>query len=217
MQSSAGQLIKEMLSDEQGAAYQLLQHYFSGLPIESLTPLLCHKNSYVRKGAMFIASELGEKVQILIDSIAPLVHDLDKHTAWYAMESILLCASGAYSDRFIAVVGELDNNAEPLRRLAMRLISKGNRSQLEGAKRRCEELGDSASIHEECLQTLIDGDRVESNAVRQMLDSNNQLVRFYGAIAANRLRWVYPELLDYAASNTNPDVKRFATEALEGR
>lgn len=131
------------------------------------------------------------------------------------MESVSLCASGHYSDRFVAVVGQLSNDAEPLRRLAMRLISKADRSQLEGAKRRCKELSGCDSVHEHCLQILIDGDSVVDDAIRQMLDSDNKLVCLYGAVAANRLRQEYPDLIEYAASNTNAHVRKFAIEALE--
>lgn len=92
---------------------------------------------------------------------------------------------------------------------------KADLAQLLGARSRCEELGEAALVHAKCLQILIDSESGEGRNVREMLDSNIELVRLYGAIAANRLYRMHPELLEYAASNSNQDVGMFATEALD--
>ncbi|MES2789348.1 MAG: hypothetical protein V4719_06980 [Planctomycetota bacterium] len=218
--TKALQLIRELLSDpvdfeNRGRGNELLQFYGDGISLDSLLPLLSHHHVSVRGTAMFVAAELGVRGRPLVDAIAPLVDDSDSHIAWDAMESIFLCTTDTFMERFVVVVKQLGNSSRPLRHLAMRLISKADLAQLLGARSRCEELGEDALVHAKCLQILIDSESGEGRNVREMLDSNIELVRLYGAIAANRLYRMHPELLEYAASNSNQDVGMFATEALD--
>jgi hypothetical protein len=211
------QLIKELLDDpvdfeNRGRGNEILGLYYNGI-LDSIRPLLSHPNASVRGTAMFVAAELGIVSRPLIDAIAPLTDDLDPHIAWDAMDSVLVCATDIFADRFVFVVKQLDNNLAPLRRLAMRLISKASLPQLCGAQSRCAELGNSALVHEQCLQVLIDSECSEISDPEEMLESNTELVRFYGAIVAQRAMAVRPQALEFAAANTNSDVKQFALEA----
>lgn len=210
-------LIEELLDDpvdfeNRGRGNEILGLYYNGI-LDSLGPLLSHPNVCVRGTAMFVAAELGTISRPLIDEIAPLTSDSDPHISWDAMESVLVCATDMFADRFVVVVQQLENNLAALRRLAMRLISKAYISQLHGAKSRCGELGDSGPVHDKCLQILIDSECNEVNNIQYMLDSNTELVRFYGAIIAKRAMAIRPQGLDVAAANTNLDVKQFALEA----
>ena len=66
MSHEPNQLIEAMLADpiafeEQGRANELLKHYFSGFPLDTLRPLLRSENVAVQRNASFIASELGSR------------------------------------------------------------------------------------------------------------------------------------------------------------
>jgi hypothetical protein len=211
------QLINELLDDpvdfeHRGRGNEILGLYYDGI-LDSLRPLLSNPNISVRGTAMFVAAELGIGAQPLIDAIAPLTDDPDPHIAWDAMESVLVCGTDIFADRFVVVVKQLENNLAALRHLAMRLISKASPSQLYGAKSRCGELGNTAVVHEQCLQILLDSECSEACDPHEMLESNTELVRLYGAIMAKRTMAICPQALELAASNSNPDVKHFALEA----
>jgi hypothetical protein len=211
------QLIEELLDDpvdfeNRGRGNEILGLYYDGI-LDTLRPLLSHPNVSVRGTAMFVAAELGIGSQPLIDAIVLLTDDLDPHIAWDAIDSVLVCAIDSYSSHFVVVVKQLENNLAALRRLAMRSISKARLSQLYGAKSRCGELGKTALVHEQCLQILVDSECGKVYDSHKMLDSNTELVRLYGAILAKRTMSIHPQALEFAAANTNPDVKQFALDA----
>ena len=111
-----GELLRNPVDfDSQGRAYQLLQDYFVGLSVETLSPLLLHQDGCVRRSAIFVASELGGRVQQIIDHIVPLVHDPDPRIAWDAMESVMLCSNGAKVEYFAVIVRELENESGSLK------------------------------------------------------------------------------------------------------
>jgi hypothetical protein len=211
------QLIKELISnpvefENHGRGNELLKCFEGGESLNSLRPLLSHENSSVRGTAMFVVSELGTGGCQLLDAIIPLVEDSDPHIAWDAMESVFLCSNEKLPDSFFVVVRKLESPSGPLRRLAMRLISKASPRQLIGARNRLEEFGKNFLIHGYCLQVLINGKTIDYNSIKQMLDCDKRLVRLYGAIAANRLFQEYPDLLELASLNTDPDVQKFVSE-----
>jgi hypothetical protein len=216
------QLINQLLRDpidfqNRGRGNELLSFYFNGSALDSLRPLLSHQHKSVRGTAMFVAAELGVEGRPLIDAIVPLTDDTEPHTAWDAMESVFLCATDTFADRFVFVVKQLENTSGPLRQLAMELISKAQVSQLHGALSRCEMLGESAPIHEKCLSILVDSRRDEVRDANEMLESDTELIRLYGAILARRLVTKHSQLLELAASNEHPEVKEFAVDQLETR
>jgi len=219
-QPTGDQLINELLADpvdfdRRGTAYQLLQAYFHGLPVETLRPLLLHRNGLVRRAAMFVASELGHGARALIHDVVPLIRDLDPHIRWYAIESVMASSSsGADADQFGYVIQELENEDDSMRRLAMRLVSNANQTQIEVCSQRCGPIG-SGALHEQGLLILLKGDSVDRNDVLRMLGAPDPLTRKYGAIAAKRLFNKCPQLLKDAALSTDHDVNRFSIEALK--
>jgi len=218
--SSGEQLIGKLLTDpvgfnEQGEAYQLLQEYFHGMPVDTLRPLLSHSDRLVRGAAVFVASELGEKAKSLVHEVAPLIHDPDPNIQWDALESVMVCSTGTDVDQFLSVVQELDNDNDSMRRLAMRLVANADLSQLEMGSKLSRTLGSSAKLHEQGLLVLLKGDSVNESEVTKMLDNPAPLIRKYGAIAAKRWFEKFPKLLEHAALSSDPDISRFSTEALE--
>jgi HEAT repeat protein len=216
--SSADQLIKDLLIDparftEQGKSYQLLQHYFNGYDVESLRPLLSHKNSLVRRSAAFVASELGGKAGTLVHNVVPLIHDdADRHTQWYATECIAVCSTGQRAEQYVAVVRQMENDDVVMRLLAMRLVTHADPGQLAAA---LEAMTSSGEAHEAGLRLLLKGDAVDGSEVMRMLNSPEPVARKYAAIAAKKLFSKNPNLLRAATTNSDSDVSQFAIEAIQ--
>lgn len=201
--------------DERGDANELLETYFGGMSLHTLRPLLAHSDGLVRRSATFVASELGYRVKPLIADVAPLIHDPDPHSRWYAVESVMVCSTGSDADWFLLVVQQLESADDWMRRLAMRLISNADFRQLETALKRCNRLGSSAFLHAQGLALLLQGDCAPRSAVTARLESPAPLSRQYGAIAAKLVFQMHPDLLQRAATSPDADVSRFSAGALE--
>ena len=69
--------------------------------------------------------------------------------------------------------------------------------------------------HRTGLERLSKCDALEREQVQAMLADRDPLTRRYGAIAAKRLMKKWPELINAAGTVPDPDVSRFAREAIE--
>jgi hypothetical protein len=218
--TSGEKLISELLADpakfyKQGKAYQLLQEYFHGLPLDTLQPLLRHSNGNVRGAAVFVVSELGDKAKSLIQEIALLINDPDKKIRWDALESVMVCSTGTNIEKFLLVIKELENNDDSLCRLAMRLVSNADPLQLEAGFRLSDTLNFSGELHKQGLSVLLKGNSITESEITLMLKNSERLIRIYGAIAAKRSFGHQPKFLELAASSLDSGVSRFSAEALE--
>lgn len=218
--SSGDKLIADLLSnpakfEKQGKAYQLLQEYFHGMPLDTLKPLLKHRDGNVRSAAVFVASELGQKAKSLIREVTLLVGDPDSRIQWDALESVMVCSTGKNSEYFLYVVKELENRDDSIRRLAMRLISNADVSQLKTGLKMSHNLASNSEMHKQGLSVLLKGNSITESDITAMLNDPAHLIKMYGAIAAKRIFEQYPKLLEFAASSLDPDISRFSAEALE--
>lgn len=214
------ELVRELLENpeaftERGDANELLQEYFHGRSLNTLRPLLAHGDRLVRRSAAFIASELGARSQPLIHQVAPLVHDNDPHTRWYAVESVAVCSVGANAEMFILVVKQLEDDNDWMRRLAMRLMSYSDQDQIRAAYGICSRLETTAFQHSQGLKLLQRRDLVKKEQVIEMLESSTTLPRKYGAIAAVRLFDRFPGLIENATQNSDEDVSEFSIKSLK--
>lgn len=118
----------------EGKPYELLQYYFSDLSLETLRPALRSSNPHLNRSALFIASELGIRATDLIDDVLPLAEAEDPRAQWDAMEILSVCGTGPHADRFLPVVRMLDGRDSRLRRLAERLMSRADPTQVAVAR-----------------------------------------------------------------------------------
>lgn len=218
--SSGKKLIRELLADparfyKQGKAYQLLQEYFHDMPIKTLRPLLNHSDRNVRKAAMYVASELGDKAQGLIHEIILLIGDPDTSIQWDALESVMVCSTGTNVEKFLSVIKELENNDNSIRRLTMRLVSNADLSQLETACKLSHSLSPSDKLHKQGLSVLLKGNSITESEIAEMLKNPEPLIRIYGAIAAKRSFEYHPKFLEIASSSLDSNISRFSAESLE--
>jgi hypothetical protein len=195
--------------DEDGRAYALLQSYFTGLPLDTLRPLLRSEDVFVQRAASFIASELGRRASSLVDDIVPLVTSTDRNVQWYAMEALAVCSEGEHVGKFAYLVRMLESADGALRRLAMRLMANADVSQIEATRRFLETCGGSRQAHQQALLTLVAGSRVDPLVVTTMMKDADAVVRRYGAIAARRLVREYPNLMLEARASDDPDLRNF--------
>lgn len=213
-------LIGELLADpaafkERGRAYQLLEEYFAGLPVQTLRPLLQHPDMLVKYAAVWVASELGQQASMVLDDVVPLVDSDDRFLSYHALEIIAVCAIGNLADRFIGIPRALESRDDVIRVLAMRLMTRAHPTQLEAAADLAGRITGSKDVHRRGLLLLEGCESRDHEDVRRMLSDENPVARMYGAIAANRLRESSPELLQAAAELADPSISRFVREAAQ--
>jgi len=105
----AERLISELLSNpdkftDDGRAYDLLQLYFRGAPLEALGSLVSSSDVLVRRAGLFVASELGRKARALLPDVLPLLGSEVRITHYDATEILTVCANADYAEHFAKVV-----------------------------------------------------------------------------------------------------------------
>jgi hypothetical protein len=208
------QLIRDLLSDprrfeEDGRAYELLQAYFEGLPLETLRPLLQHQDEHVQRAAVFIASELGIEAYDLVQDVIPLLHTGNRYLQYNAMEVLAVCGEDDQATAFAHVVTMLESEDNVLRGLAMRLISRADSSQLDASRQFFEKQYPGQRAHLQGLDALVAGNGVDPALIIEMIRGVDPLLRRYGAIAAKRLVQQFPYLITEMVSSNDPDLVEF--------
>ena len=216
------QLIQELLAnpskfDHRGRAYQLLQEYFRGLPLETLRPLLSNEDAIVKKAAVWVVSELGKDASTLIHDVIPLLQESDRRIKYHALESVMVCSVDENVDEFVHVARALESDDEEIRRLAMRLIGNANTTQLVAAVKLLRSGSDLDRLHEQGLSAVLKAQSLDIGQIHRMIASEKPLVRKYGAIAAKRTFHKHPELIAAAASSADADVRQFVSKVTETR
>ncbi len=180
----------------------------SGLPLETLSPLLSSDNSVVRRVAVWIASELGEQGRPLIGNAIALITDEDRYIRFHASEVLAVCSLAEDIDSYEYVVRLLEDRDDAVRVHVMFLMSNANVSQLKAAARSFGSTAPSDDLHRMGLSQLV-ADRPDNGTISGMIDSVQPLLRKYGAIAAWRSRAQFPELFSGLEFIADPDLKSF--------
>jgi len=205
------QLIHNLLEDvddfhEKGKAYQLLEAYFGGLPIETLRPLLRNHDKRIQFEAVWVASELGYNAHSLVDDIISLLHEDDLDVQNQSLEIIMACSVANKIEYFVHVVRALQHYDENIRNTAMRLVSNANNAQLE-VSIRSDEFSDN--LHKRGLQHLLQIDTLSFGQVLNLLNDENPLLKRYGAMATKKLYQKFPTLIESAISSDDADIRQF--------
>lgn len=205
-------LIRELLADPAkfdrgGRAYVLLQAYFAHFPKETLRPLLRSNDVIVQRSAAFVISELGRDAASLVEDLPPLLRSSDPHVQWYAMEGLAVCSTGEHARLFAHVVLMLESANDPIRRLAMRLMTRVDVSQLAAVAGHFGRLQDERyRTHVLGLNVLAEVEPAES-VIASMVGHVEPLTRRYGAIAVKRLRRPHPSVASLVRSSDDQDVR----------
>lgn len=196
-----------------GKAYDLLQEYFQGLPLETLRPFLKHENAAARCSAAFIAAELGVGASSLIFDVVPLIRDEDLPPRYRsdALDAVMVCSARENFEQFVHVVRELEDCYPSV----MRLVANANPSQILAAIRCVDALKPHDIDHQQGLELLLRWNTASSAEVIALLDSPSTLLRKYAAIVAKKRFADCPELIQHAKANDSKAVSTFAEEVLE--
>lgn len=215
MSRRAQELIASLLADPQGfdgsgAPHSLLEEYFEGFQLKTLSPLLRHSDYFVRRSAIWVASELGVQASPLLSDVLRVLESDDRFLAYHALEVTAVCAVGPESLHFSKVLDGLEVSDDVLRVLAMGLIGNtgagGMREILQSI-----DVEKWDERHVAYLRRLVSTGRADRRTVAEaMLGSPVALERKYGAILA---RWAVPEepeLVLAATDSDDDDVRRYA-------
>jgi hypothetical protein len=193
--------------------YDLLNEYFDGLPVETLRPLLTHKDTLVRHAAVWVTSELGQQACTLLDDVIPLITSDDRYLSYHALEITVVCAVGNRADGMVHFSKALESGDDVVRALAMRLLARADQTQLEAAAQRASADASANDAHTRGLSLLAASEACDPGDVQRMLHEDNSVARMFAVIAAKRLQKSNPELLEIASGLSNSTMSRFAREA----
>lgn len=219
--TAAKELLRDLHEDpglfhERGRAYQLLQEYFQGLPLETLRPLLTNGDPLIRRAGVWIASELGHEATDLLEEAISLVDDGDRYVRYHALEIVMVCSDAENVGGFVHVVRSLDCDDDVIRQLAMRLVANASKAQIEAAARFFERQDVAGASYKTGLLSLLELDqRFPDRVIKMIDDPTDRLIRKFGAILGKRLFPMLPQLIQHASLISDGDVCRFAREVLE--
>jgi hypothetical protein len=213
MQEGKGKrLIRELLDDpvsftEEGRAYALLEAYFDGFELNTLSALLRHDNLLVQRAAVFVAAELGLTVCEILDDVLPLASSGDRRVAYHAIEVLAVCCRDGAATGFAEVVRLLGSEDEIIRGLAMRVVAGADVSQLDAA--RLALLGSPATEgrHTKGLALLLRA--VDPAVILEHIRGDDPLLRRYAAIAAWRRSRDAPSLIAEVAISEDAELQAF--------
>jgi len=215
-ESKGQQLIADLESNPEdffnnGKSYDLLQEYFAGLNLETLIPLLQSEDLAIQKPVICIVSELATNGCMLLPYVIPLTKSKDNYIKYYALECILLCATGKYIKEFIHLIKSIDNDEGNIKVLAMNLLANAGDAQLQaGIELVTATKLKSYELHKFGLTNLLNHLSLDQNKILDMLNSNEPLTQQYGAMLAKRKQKDFPKLIAYALTSKNTVVKEFA-------
>jgi len=214
-------LIAELLHNppkfaKQGKANTLLQEYFKGFDIETLRPLLQSADKYVQSAAIFVVSELGKDAAPLIEDVIPLLNSDNTRIKYDALESILVCTLTDNVEKFVHVIGAMEDENEVIRCRAMELIANANYNQMQTAIKVFSRSPDNNSqLNVQGLALLLGNEIATPEKVIQMLKSEHLVARQYGAILAKKMFRRFPDLIKTALEIEDSDIQTFARHAIE--
>ena len=175
--------------DEKG--YQLLLEFFDGFPVRSLVPLLEDDRLVVQLVAVFIASELGNQALEIVGSVLPLLRSADVQIRYHALETVAVCQDSGAEEGALAIglMNGLADEDEMNRGLVMCLFANLKEVTLRRmlAVARQQEAPGFAE-HARGLQAIAFGKGVEIDAIVQLVESDSDILRKYGAIAWEKYR-----------------------------
>ena len=150
-----------------------------------------------------MASELGARAAALVDCIPPLLQSMDPHVRWYAAEVLAVCATGPLAGESAHLVRVLEDSEAPLRRLAIRLLSRISRSQVEAAARVLAK----DDWHDAALGILLADASADCIAVESALRDADPVVRRCAAVAALRTGGAGGPAVELLAASDDEDLR----------
>ena len=196
-------------------ANRLLEEFHRGAPVAHLRRLLLSNDPDIASSGAWIASELGEKGNSLLDTVVVLLEHPDKRVRFWIIDCLLLWAGPNHRNELFKVVRLMDDPEKAVRWKTMVFLSRASKDQLEAA------LAGFLTYHRESpnahgLSWLLSPTASDPEAVEAMLKNDESLMRKYGAVASVRLAAENQDPLLTAASSSDSEVAEFSADWLDG-
>lgn len=200
--------------EERGeVANDLLREFHRGYPLKHLRTFLASTSDQVLRTGVWIASELGSKAHPLLQEVALLLKHKLKHIRFFAIDSVLTCASGEDGAIVAEVARLLDDSESAVRWKAIDFLARADEAQLRGALSHLQQT-DMISKHTQGLQWLLSDHAKRSDLIAHALQGTERPMPFYAVAAAARISDVDNAPLKLALSLKDEDVVGFARSAI---
>jgi hypothetical protein len=207
-------LLARVLQDgNEASANELLNEFFADYPIERLRFLLESDDDHAVRAGAWIASELGSRVEPLIEEVAKLLKHQSRYVRFFALDSVLMGASPGSARTLARAVQLVEDPDVAVRWKAMGFLANASREQLAASARHLgqSQLGESVRW---LLQAVASED---THGIESRLADEGATTRLFAGVAAARLAPTNPSALRRAARASDPEVSSFATERLAQR
>jgi hypothetical protein len=191
----------------------LLAEFHRGYPLENLRPLLLNDNTEIAKAGAWIASELGEKGEPLLNDVSPLLQHPDSRVRFSVIDCILLWADPSKGPELASVANLIGDPESRVRWKVMEFLSRATREQLAAALSYLETTNPQ-SKNIRGLRLLLGSGAQNPKDATAALNDQDVVMRKYGAVLARRTAGINKEALLYAASIDDVDVKDFADSSI---
>jgi hypothetical protein len=189
-------------------ANELLREFQRGYPLDDLQKLLQETDEHLVATAVWITSELGVGCRPLLPKVVSLLTHPQKRIRFFALDCLFwtLPENGCDLARAIRLLNDPEDG---IRRKALDLLFRISREQIKAAYL-CPQTETLDPSHREGLGWLLSSDSLEFDKIEGLLKSEDTASRKFGVIAAAHARRVYPELLVFASTIDDADVREFA-------
>ena len=209
-------LIKKILTSSQDVkigklAYELLSAVRSERNVESLEPLLLHKNNVVVESAVWIASELGGASGPVVNLLANLLnHEVD-NVRYFAVEAVTASSSILSSGQLAMLVELIGDESAAVRWKVMNALVILTKEQIGTA-------GNELLVrpgHEAMGKALVWLGSRNSEILSEIfatIECDSSSTRRCGVVALARLQDVIKRKLIDISRQDQADIKDFAIE-----
>ena len=215
----AQEIISQIMDDPDDSnigvlANDLLKEFSRGCSVERLRPLLLSKNNSIVEIGIWVTSELGQGAAPLLDDVVSLLKHPGKNVRFFAIDSVLSCATEWNKLEVASVMPLLDDTETAVRWKAMDFLSRASREQLQGGLDYLNTT-EPPSVHIHELEWLLGEGGSNPAEIMSFIQSQDALLRKYGVVAAARMSQRNSGPLSYAASVADTDIKQFASDTLK--
>ena len=189
-------------------ANELLREFQRGYPLDDLREMLQVKDEHLLATAVWITSELGVGCRPLLPNVVPLLTHSLKRIRFFALDCLLWTPPQNGSD-LARGLSLLNDPEDGITWKVLDLLFRISIKQLKGVLL-CSETGLLEPSHRDGVAFLLSGDSMDFEKIESHLKSSVAAFRKFGVIAAARERRVFPELLIFASTIDDADVRGFA-------
>lgn len=192
-------------------ANQLLEQFHRGAPVDYLRPLLLSSDPRLASSGAWIASELGEKGNALLEVVVNLLEHGDKRVRFWVIDCVLLWAGSSQQRELSKVIRLIDDPEKAVRWKVMVFLSRASEDQLKAALGWFQRM-EPESANVRGLQWLLGPKGTEVEAVEAMLQNSESVMRKYGAVAAVRMAKENRDPLAVAALSNDSEIAEFVAD-----